>query len=72
MRNNYIMRSNNIFTVDTDEILSTLFWDYVKDHNIDLGGRYDESKIRCAIVGCALDVQRSLMERFNVDMEEGE
>lgn len=64
------MREQYIFEVDAKEVMRTIFWAYVNDHNIDLKNdnrEFDYAKIRCAVTACAVDFQRYLIDYFDID-----
>ena len=58
------MRDKFIFNVDKDEAFSTIFWAYVRDHN--LSYKTDDD-MRIAIATVSHAFQNSLMEYFSVE-----
>ena len=58
------MRDKFIFNVDKDEAFSTIFWAYVRDHNLPYK---TDDDMRLAIATVSHAFQNSLMEYFNVE-----
>lgn len=53
--------------VDTNEILETMFYFYLTDHNID---RSDKKEIRSALAVFVSQIEQYLIDDYELDVEE--
>lgn len=53
--------------VDTNEILETMFYLYLTDHNID---RSDKKELRSALVSFVAQIEKYLIDDYDLDIEE--
>lgn len=53
--------------VDTNEILETMYYFYLTDHNID---RSDNNEMRAALVSFLAQIEKYLIDDYELDPEE--
>ena len=63
------MRNSYIFTVDAHEVISTLFWNSMTDHN---NAGLDKVALRCGVKVFCNEIQNYLNDYLCIDQEEGE
>lgn len=53
--------------VETNEILETMFYDYILDHKVDC---LDKNEIRAALVSFLAQIEQYLIDDYELDPEE--
>ena len=53
--------------VDTNEILETMFYDYILDHQVDSS---DKKELRAALVSFVAQIEKYLIDDYELDPEE--
>ena len=60
-------RDKYAFYVDTNEILETMFFDYILDHNVDSS---DKKELRTALASFVAQIEKYLIDDYELDPEE--
>ena len=58
------MRDKYALYVDKNEIIATLFYTYLADHDID---RYNKKQLRMALVSMLAEIQNFLIDDYDLD-----
>lgn len=62
-------RDKYLLYVETNEILETMFYLYLTDHNVD---RSDKKEMRAALVSLLAQIEKYLIDDYELDIEEAD